>query len=565
MKMTENNDTAEIDNQSTVAYATFADVIKTLKAKTDVPATARRDMISALRRIDKKIGHGDLLTPAIPHLLQQRLSKLTPAAFGFSSKQSLANLKANLRKALDCAGVQVHRAKRIHALNADWAKLHTSIKDPKAYRSLSHLIGFLDERNIGPDKVTAQDLKNFEANILGNFIGNDPRGRIRRAFTAWEEVRSTSTDGGWPDVPAPALAPVRLPYILKFDDLPQTLRDEIDANIIRRANPDPFDDHELTPIRPDTVNFKYQYFRTWVTGAVKSGIPLERMTSIDALLDISIVKHAIKFFNARGLEGTVRDLSKHIFTVARETLGKDDPRATEIGTITKKQRKPRIGLTEQNRERLEPFKDPAIQQRLYGLPLRLKHKAKQHKSPKKAAALMRTAAILAICSICPLRVRTLTALRMDTHFVMDGNGKLARIYIPGSDMKTGEDMEFPVPEDVAQILQTYVQEYRPSFEGATGPHLFVTEAEQASRATIGGWIKRTIAKELGLTVNVHLLRHIAALVFLHHNPGQYETVRRLLGHKQLSTTLNYYAGAEKDAAFGAYHRLIGGIIDPDAL
>ena len=47
-------------------------------------------------------------------------------------------------------------------------------------------------------------------------------------------------------------------------------------------------------------------------------------------------------------------------------------------------------------------------------------------------------------------------------------------------------------------------------------------------------------KETGLNVNVHLFRHIAAKRYLKERVGDHETVRQLLGHKSLATTMRSY-------------------------
>ena len=71
---------------------------------------------------------------------------------------------------------------------------------------------------------------------------------------------------------------------------------------------------------------------------------------------------------------------------------------------------------------------------------------------------------------------------------------------------------------------------------------------------------RTVTKrihvETGHTVHPHLFRHLSAKIFLTVNPGQYEIVRRMLGHKALSSALDQYTGIETDAANRAYARLL---------
>ena len=65
-----------------------------------------------------------------------------------------------------------------------------------------------------------------------------------------------------------------------------------------------------------------------------------------------------------------------------------------------------------------------------------------------------------------------------------------------------------------------------------------------------------VFRHTGLTVNPHLYRHIAAFFYLQANPGDYETVRRLLGHKSVETTIMFYAEFERYPALRQYNDCI---------
>jgi integrase len=49
-------------------------------------------------------------------------------------------------------------------------------------------------------------------------------------------------------------------------------------------------------------------------------------------------------------------------------------------------------------------------------------------------------------------------------------------------------------------------------------------------------------------MNTHLFRHATAKIYLDANPGGYEVVRRVLGHRSSDTTSRYYTGLETAAA-----------------
>ena len=69
-------------------------------------------------------------------------------------------------------------------------------------------------------------------------------------------------------------------------------------------------------------------------------------------------------------------------------------------------------------------------------------------------------------------------------------------------------------------------------------------------------IKIAVRDETGLVINSRLFRSIAAKLFLDANPGSYEVVRRLLGHRSLRSTMAMYSGAELVAQARRYDKEI---------
>ncbi|NDB69993.1 MAG: hypothetical protein EB015_18725 [Methylocystaceae bacterium] len=55
---------------------------------------------------------------------------------------------------------------------------------------------------------------------------------------------------------------------------------------------------------------------------------------------------------------------------------------------------------------------------------------------------------------------------------------------------------------------------------------------------------------------MHLFRHAGGKIFLDSKPGQYEVVRRVLGHKSLATTTSIYTGAETRSAGQLFAQVI---------
>jgi hypothetical protein len=61
-------------------------------------------------------------------------------------------------------------------------------------------------------------------------------------------------------------------------------------------------------------------------------------------------------------------------------------------------------------------------------------------------------------------------------------------------------------------------------------------------------ITRAVEAHVGARMTPHQFRHTVAKIFLDRRPGEYETVRKMLGHKDLTTTYDCYSGAETQAA-----------------
>jgi integrase len=62
--------------------------------------------------------------------------------------------------------------------------------------------------------------------------------------------------------------------------------------------------------------------------------------------------------------------------------------------------------------------------------------------------------------------------------------------------------------------------------------------------TLSGQVTERIEKATGLSITVHQFRHAAAAIWLKTKPGDYETVRRVLGHRNIQTTIKFYCGLE---------------------
>ena len=138
-----------------------------------------------------------------------------------------------------------------------------------------------------------------------------------------------------------------------------------------------------------------------------------------------------------------------------------------------------------------------------------------------------------------------------------GPGGPVHIAIPPTEAKAGEPHEYPLPNETVDLLDLYLDEYRPRLCPESEPWLFpATGGGRKAQATLSQQISEIIKKKTGLVMTVHLFRHLAAKLGLQLDPGNFEGVRQLLGHKDLRTTTGYYIDIQAGAAAEHYDALL---------
>jgi integrase len=184
--------------------------------------------------------------------------------------------------------------------------------------------------------------------------------------------------------------------------------------------------------------------------------------------------------------------------------------------------------------------------------------AKDH-APIKAAVLAQHAAAISIETFAPVRLRNLIHIELGQNLIKPG-GLEAPYWLkfPGYDVKNGVDLDFKFDQMLTDLIDEYVHEFRPTLlRGANSNWLFPGESgEQKSGLQFSKQITERIQKAVGLRITVHQFRHAAAAIYLKHHPGDYETVRRLLGHRNIQTTIKFYCGLETIAATEQFGKLI---------
>jgi integrase len=168
-------------------------------------------------------------------------------------------------------------------------------------------------------------------------------------------------------------------------------------------------------------------------------------------------------------------------------------------------------------------------------------------APVKAAVNAEIAVAVAILTAAPIRVANLARILLGENLVKPGGPDAPYLLVfPDFDVKNEVDLTFELDDFVTALIDEYVHDYRPAImRGSDGDWLFPgTVGGSKDPHLFGIQITDRIHKITGLRMTPHQYRHAAAAVYLKDHPGDYETVRRFLGHRSIRTTVNRYCGLE---------------------
>jgi integrase len=222
-------------------------------------------------------------------------------------------------------------------------------------------------------------------------------------------------------------------------------------------------------------------------------------------------------------------------------------------------------LTEKNMILVRQVISGDVWRRVINLPEALMAQARllSDQSPVKAAVTAQLAVAIAILTNAPVRSSNLVQIRLDKNLIKPGGPDVPYMLVfPNYDVKNRVDLEFPFDQELTGLIDEYVHHFRPSLlRGSNELWLFPGETGGCKDAkTLSDQITERVEKATGLFITVHQFRHAAAAIWLQYKPGDYERVRRILGHKRLQTTINFYCGLETLQAnrdFGDLVRKLG--------
>jgi integrase len=531
-------------SSSTPSRANLEDVIS-LISQSDFTDRQKQDVRSAVRTVARILGAEPNAIPAEPAALRRRLERIAAENQGVS-RGRWNNIRSLLLKALALARPMIAGRSRQPIL-PEWEILAAKLAFYLRVRLLP-LLRFLSARETTPSDVALADLQAYRQAIVNDRLRSRPEQTWDSLSWAWNACQHDVE--GWPAIAIERVSR-RKTYVMPWSAFPASFKHDVDRFLDRLAGADLSDDGPIRPARPATLQKREYQLRLAASALVHRGHDAQSIRSIADLLSLERYQEILRFFLDRCGGQTspqIGQLAAALKDIARHWVKADAPTLERFKRIASRLAVPRRGMTAKNRERLRPFDDPGTIATFLALPARLQREVNTAKrNPRRQAVLAQIAAAIALLQAAPIRLKNLTAIDVNKNLIARGN----RLYlvIPEHEVKNHEPIDFELPAETRDILAWYVRVHRPLLISEPTDALFPGRraAAKSSRA-LAAQISAAMFKYAGLKFNVHLFRHAGGKIFLDARPGQYEVMRRVLGHRSITTTTSLYAGAETRSA-----------------
>ena len=545
------------------AFPTFADLLARVVADDSLPLRTQQNWCWALRAVARAMGRELTAIPAHPEALRKLLHRATPAAIGMG-RAGWNNARSLVGKVLEWANLTRVPGRYQATLTPGWQELRSKLPSGTALRDQpSRFFHYASAQGIEPAAVNDQVLERFYEALVAESIVRYPYEIYRATAKSWNNAAKRIL--GWPQqrLTVPSRARV---FSLPWSAFPPSLTADVETYLRRAAGLDLSDDHFIREQRPATIDTRRKQLRLLATAIVKSGIDVDTLADLRAVLVPEVASSGLKFLLDRNGGSScvqISNLADFLPTLATRLDMPEDV----IGKLRRMKKKLKVtqkGMTARNREALRAFDDPAAVEALLGLPQRILRQVEgSGRSGYRAAKLIQTALAIELLLNAPVRIQNLASIEPVRHLLEVGTRKSRAVHLrfPAAEVKNRNNLEFPLMTGSIALLDIYRSKWRPLLMTGSSPFLFPGKTPERNKGNgaLSAQIRELVHAHTRLDMPAHRFRHAAAKIFLDRNAGQYEIIRQLLGHKDITTTISFYAGAESASAARHYARTILGI------
>jgi integrase len=543
----------------TTPVHTLNDVLAAVKSRTDLKESRRRDLCSSVRRVAFLLGEDPAQIALDVPAISAKLAVKNSPATGLTNKR-LITIKSDFMAAVTASGLRPIPRVAKTPLSTGWKNLMTELSGKRAHLGLSRFARYANAKGLEPEQINDAALADFINAVRQGTLHRKPNDLHRKVALIWNEaVQRSHLDLQSVRVPSFRRPPKRIDWTL----LPARFRKDVDAFLTWCAGVDPYAANVRTrALAPQTIKLRQNQIHAAATALLQSGVSPKTIKSLRDLVSPDnvkrILRHRHKMVGERenifnhDLARTLVEIAHRWVKVRPVTLEKLKQLASKVPT-------PVSGLTSKNKTALRQFDDPANVRRLYEFSNRLWAEVQRDERPS-FRTLVKAQAALGVGILCymPVRPQNLSALKFDEHiFLHEGRGAISSLEVPGHEVKNRIPLAFDIPPHLAKMLIEYRNRLAPKVIGRRPDRLFVKADGTAKNQWAVAWLIRTyLRKRAGLQLSGHQFRHLGAKRVLDVEPGNFETVRQLLGHASLQTTVAAYAGISSRRAARHHQRLV---------
>lgn len=536
---------------------TLAGVLADLERPGKLSATRLRDLRSAVKRVATLLGDEPAAIPLDIGAISARLAAVNPVAVGMTAKR-FANIRSDFLAAAKGSGVR-SKSERKSPLSPAWVDLFERLSGRRARIGLSRLARYASARGVAPKDINDEVIGDFIAAVREGSLCPQPTVLHRQVTLIWNEA-ARALALGLRRVTVPSFRPAkRIDWALLSD----AFRQDVDTHLSWCGASDPFAaDARPRALAPRSLRLRRDQIHAAVSALVECGTKPSEILSLADLVSPNNFKCIFRrrLDSVSGAENTFNlDLGRALVQIAHEWVKVGAQDFAELKRLIRKMPAPVVGLTDKNRKFLRQFDDPAVLRRLYSLPERLWAEVKRDsQSNFRTLAKAQTALATAILCYMPLRLQNLTTLAFDTHLFMREQARaISTLEVPAHEVKNGTELAYDIPPHIAKMLVEYRDRVAPKVIGHRPTRLFVNvDGTPKNQATLARLVIFWLRRRAGIVLTPHQFRHLSAKVVLDVDPGGFETVKQLLGHKSLKTTVGAYAGIDSRRAARRHQHLV---------
>ena len=554
-----------------VGEPSFADAMAAIERAEDLSPKQKRHWLTSLRQLARYLDRPLSLIPTRIAAIGEAVKKLHPARLGVGRKNFI-NHRANARSALLWFNKQTPYSGRKAPMDPSYRALLDRVEDRYAKDVLSPFFRFLSALRVRLEDIRDNHVEVFQAYRRETSFSRVKITQRRSLVRFWNACAKRIPE--WPRITLTEPPYARLSAGPAWEEFPQGLRDDIDGYCERIGKRHKtVSGRVFRPCKPSTIDTRRRELIAAVRAAVAAGgIPLEELTSLRDLLSADRVEIIIEhYWQKNGDRPSLYtiDLASKLLALARsETPSEVDiERLDEIRIALEQYRS--SGLTEKNRKLIRQIAQSDVWREVVRLPQRLIAEARisAKTKPYRAAVTAQLAIAILILIRAPVRMQNLSSICIGVNLIRPGGPEAPYMLVfPDYDVKNGVPLEFAFGGTTTALIDEYIFQHRPHLmQGPNHDWLFPGAGHEHKRSNVlSNQISERLWKELGLEITPHQFRHAAAYIMLKADPGNYELVRRVLGHRSIATTRDFYVGLESLEATRVFGEMVTGLISDES-